>query len=449
MLWNPRMETMPRAELQALQLRRLQEMMWRVYLRVPFYRRALDAAGVRPGGVQRLEDLTRLPFTRKADFRDNHPFGLFAVPRQEVARLHASSGTTGKLTVVGYTRADLAMWAEVCARCLGAAGAEPGDVFHNAAGYGLFTGGLGMHAGAERMGLTVVPASGGNTERQVLLLREFRPAVLHAVPSYALTLAEALAAQGVNPASLGLRAALLGAEPWTEAMRGPLEKGLHLKAMNNYGLSEVIGPGVACECIEAQDGAHIWEDHFLSEVVDPESGEPLPPGQVGELVFTTLTKEALPVLRYRTGDLASLRPGPCRCGRTMVRMSRVRGRTDDMLIVRGVNVFPSQVEAALVGLGELSPHYQLVVDRPGTLDTLEVRIEVSDDFVRAAGGRPAQAKTDDLEDGAGRHAAERAAERLHGILGIHAKVTLCAPGALPRSEGGKLKRVEDRRHLQA
>ncbi len=363
-----------------------------------------------------------------------------------MARLHASSGTTGKPTIVGYTRTDLSMWAEVCARCLGAAGAEPGDVFHNAAGYGLFTGGLGMHAGAELMGLTVVPASGGNTERQILLLREFRPAILHAIPSYALTLAEALAAQGVDAASLGLRSTLLGAEPWTEAMRGPIEKGLHLKAVNNYGLSEVIGPGVACECIEAQAGAHIWEDHFLPEVVDPESGQLLPPGQVGELTFTTLTKEALPVLRYRTGDLASLHPEPCRCGRTMARMSRVRGRTDDMLIIRGVNVFPSQVEAALVGMRELSPHYQLVVDRSTTLDSLQVRIEVTDDFFKAVGGRLACGNGGERE-GAARAAQAQAAERLKGVLGITAEVTFCAPGALPRSEGGKLKRVDDRRRL--
>jgi phenylacetate-CoA ligase len=376
----------------------------------------------------------------KQDFRDHYPFGLFAVPREQVVRIHASSGTTGKPTVVGYTRRDLQVWAEVCARCLAASGAQPGDVFQNAYGYGLFTGGLGMHAGAELMGLLVVPASGGNTERQVLLLQDFGTKVLACTPSYALTLAEALLDRGVQPGQLPLRYGVLGAEPWTDAMRRQIEEKLGIAAVNIYGLSEVIGPGVANECVEERNGSHVFEDHFLVEVVDPQTGEPLPYGREGELVFTTLTKEALPVVRYRTGDVASLNPEPCRCGRTFVRMSRVLGRTDDMLVVRGVNVYPSQVEAALVGIPQLSPHYQIVVTRERTLDELEVRIEVDPSFHQEVGGLdPAPPVVQELQ--------RRAEQALYGVLNLHARVTLKAPGSLPRSEGGKLRRVVDQRRL--
>lgn len=440
MIWNVPAETMPREALAALQLTRLRALVERVHARVPFYRQALDRAGVRVEQIRTLDDLRRLPFTRKADLRDHYPFGLFAVPREQVIRIHASSGTTGKPTVVGYTRADLAVWAEVCARSLAAGGARPGDVFHNAYGYGLFTGGLGMHYGAELMGLTVVPVSGGNTERQLLLLQDFEPRVIACTPSYALTLAEAAEARGLDPGRLSVRCAVLGAEPWTEGMRREIERRLPVKAVNIYGLSEVIGPGVSNECIEAQRGSHIFEDHFLAEVVDPESGEPVPPGEQGELVFTTLTKEALPVLRYRTGDIAALDPAPCVCGRTHARMSLVAGRTDDMLVIRGVNVFPSQIEAVVVQFSELSPHYQLIVTRERTLDALEVRIEVAPPSGRAPG--PA-----DTASQAAATLRARVAERLRGVTGLTCAVTLVAPGSLPRSEGGKLRRVVDQRRL--
>ena len=438
MIWNPAAETMARSDLEALQRQRLADLAARVYARVPFYRDAFDRAGVRPEQVRSLDDLRRLPFTRKTDLRDHYPFGLFAVPLEQVVRVHASSGTTGKPTVVGYTRADLGVWAEVCARCLAASGARPGDVFHNAYGYGLFTGGLGMHYGAELMGLVVVPVSGGNTERQLLLIEDFRPRVIACTPSYMMTLAEAAAARGIDTHSLSLRSAVLGAEPWTEAMRRQIERVLPLKAVNIYGLSEVIGPGVSNECVEAQRGSHVFEDHFLVEAVDPRTGEPVRAGEVGELVFTTLTKEALPVVRYRSGDLAFLDPAPCVCGRTHVRMSLVVGRTDDMLIIRGINVFPSQVEAAVVQFAELSPHYQLVVAREQTLDTLEVRVEVAPQAAGALG-------TLEEDAPAANALRQRIAERLRGVLAIGARVTLKAPGTLPRSEGGKLRRVIDER----
>ncbi len=441
MIWNPTMETMPRAAIERLQLDRLREVAARVYERVPLYRRRFDEAGIRPDGIRSLADVARLPFTHKRDFRDQYPLRLLASPQQEVVRIHASSGTTGKPTVVGYTRADIATWAEVCARCLAASGARPGDVFQNAYGYGLFTGGLGMHYGGELMGMTVLPVSGGNTDRQIMLLQDFKVRVMACTPSYALTLAEALAARGIAVGSLALRVGVLGAEPWTEAMRRQIEAQLRIDAVNIYGLSEVIGPGVSNECVEAKSGSHIFEDHFLPEVVDPETGAPLAPGEVGELVITTLTKEALPVIRYRTGDLTSLSPDPCRCGRTHVRMGPVVGRTDDMLIIRGVNVFPSQVEAALLGIGGLSPHYQLVVTRERTLDDLEVKVEVDDEFARRVDGGLSETHPQAAA------LAEACGQRLRSALGISTKVTLAAPGSLPRSEGGKLRRVRDERKI--
>ncbi len=438
MIWNVPAETMPREELAALQLARLQALARRVYARVPFYRTAFDRAGVRPDQIRSLDDLRRLPWTRKTDLRERYPFGLFAVPMDQVVRLHASSGTTGKPTVVGYTRADIATWAEVCARCLAASGARPGDVFHNAYGYGLFTGGLGMHYGGELMGLTVVPVSGGNTDRQLLLIQDFQPRVIACTPSYLLTLADAAVLRGMDPQRLSLRSAVLGAEPWTDEMRRQIERLLPLRAVNIYGLSEVIGPGVSNECVEAQRGSHVFEDHFLVEALDPKTGEPVPAGEPGELAFTTLTKEALPVIRYRTGDIAALDPAPCRCGRTHVRMSLVIGRTDDMLIVRGINVFPSQVESVVVQFAELSPHYLLVIRRPHTLDELEVRIEIAAPLGSAGGGfDPAAPRIELLR--------ARVTERLRGVTGIGIDVSLHAPGSLPRSEGGKLKRVVDER----
>ena len=417
-------ERLPRSELESLQRARLAAVVARVYERVPFYRRRFDEAGVRPEQVRDRADLARLPFTSKGDLRDHYPFGLFAVPRAEVVRLHASSGTTGKPTVVGYTAADLGVWAEACARCLLLSGAAPGQVFQNAYGYGLFTGGLGMHYGAERLGMTVVPVSGGNTARQVMLMQDFGTEVVACTPSYALTLADALDELRVSRSQLQLKTFILGAEPWTDAMRQEIEGRLHVDAVNIYGLSEVIGPGVSNECAAAKDGSHVLEDHFLVEVIDPQTGAALPDGEVGELVFTTLTKEALPLLRYRTGDLASLTRAPCRCGRTLARMSRVVGRTDDMLIVRGVNVFPSQVEAVLVGMEHVAPHHQIIVRREKHLDELEVRVETT----HAAG---------DLE--------RRVGQRLYEALGLHVRVCVAAPGTLPRSEGGKLNRVVDQR----
>ncbi len=444
MYWNELIETMPRADLEALQSDRLRRLVAMVYQRVPFYRQRLDEAGVTPAGVQDIGDLVRLPFSTKDDLRDHYPFGLFAVPLPEVIRLHASSGTSGKPTVVGYTRHDLDIWAETCARCLALSGARPGDVFQNAYGYGLFTGGLGMHYGAELMGLTTIPVSGGNTARQILLLQDFGADIMACTPSYALTLADRLLAAGLDPAALKVRCFILGAEPWTDAMRQEIEGRLHADAVNIYGLSEIIGPGVANECLEAKDGMHIMEDHFLPEVIDPDGGAPLPDGQVGELVFTTLTKEAIPLIRYRTGDLASLSRTVCACGRTHARMSRILGRTDDMLIIRGVNVFPTQVESALVGLAELSPHYRLIVTREERLDQLEVQIEVTGDFYHRVGA----AAFDHPEAGPAPELAElerRLGRRLRDGLGLRTRVTLVAPGRGPRSEGGKLQRVEDRR----
>lgn len=443
MIWNPEMETMARAKLQDVQLRQLQQTMHRVYDRVPFYRQKFDQANVHPEQIRSLDDVRRLPFTRKSDFRDTYPFGLFTVPVDQVVRIHASSGTTGKPVVGGYTANDIRVWAEVCARCLAASGAQPGDVFQNAYGYGLFTGGLGMHYGAELMGLAVIPVSGGNTERQIMLLQDFGPKIIACTPSYALTLAEGLAARGIRPGQLKLRYGVLGAEPWTEQMRDEIEEKLGIAAVNIYGLTEIIGPGVSNECVEERNGAHVFEDHFLVEVVDPATGEPLPYGRMGELVFTTLTKEALPVIRYRTGDIASLSADPCRCGRTFVRMSRIVGRTDDMLIIRGINVYPSQVESVLVALPELSPHYQLVVTREHTLDEIEVKVEVSEGFSKQLGGTFSADEMMVVE------LAARCQQKLLGVLGITAKVALAAPGTLPRSEGGKLRRVIDQRKVYA
>jgi phenylacetate-CoA ligase len=434
MIRDPAAECAPRAELERLQSERLGATVRWCAERVPFYRRAFDEAGVAPESVRGVEDLARLPFMTKADLRAHYPFGLFAVPLPEVRRIHASSGTRGKPTIVGYTARDLDTWSECMARGLVAAGARPGDLLHLAYGYGLFTGGLGFHQGAERLGCTVVPAASGNTLRQILLLQDLRPQGLACTPSFALHLAEALGEAGTDGRKLGLRYGTFGAEPWSEGMRAQIEAALGLRAVDFYGLSEVIGPGVAAEC-EARDGLHVNEDHFLVEVVDPASGAPLPPGRPGELVFTSLTKEALPVVRYRTGDLSALSVEACRCGRTLARMARLTGRTDDMLVIRGVNVYPSQIEATLLTLPELSAHYQLVVDRAAALPRLEVQIEVAEAVVQAWGGWQA----DRPEVGQLRGAV---AERLRGALALSAEVTLVAPKTVPRSEG-KAVRVVD------
>lgn len=444
MIWNETIETMPRPDLEALQSERLATLAAYVYERVPFYKKKFDKLGLTPTSVKDLRDLPRLPFTKKSDLRDNYPFGLFAVPMDQVVRVHASSGTTGKPTVVGYTRQDLEVWSEVCARCFGLSGARPGDMFQNAYGYGLFTGGLGMHYGAERMGLTVIPVSGGVTARQIMLLQDFRTDVMACTPSYALALADKLFEAGVDPADLPVRVFILGAEPWTDEMRVEIEAKLHADAVNIYGLSEIIGPGVSNECVEAKSGMHMMEDHFLAEVIAPDTGELLPDGQVGELVFTTLTKQAIPLIRYRTGDLCSITHDVCVCGRTHARMSRILGRADDMLIIRGVNVFPSQIEAALVGLEQITPHHRIILTREGRLDALEVAVEVTETFFRHVGEEMFSGQR---QQGMGDVQALEAhvQQRLRETLGLNTKVTLLAPGQGPRSEGGKLQRVEDRR----
>jgi len=416
-------ETLPRERLERLQLKRLRATLKDCFENVALHRSRMQAAGVRPADIRSLQDLVQLPFTLKSDLRDHYPFGLFARPRKLLARLHASSGTTGKPTVVGYTHKDIATWAELMARSFACAGARPGDVVHNAYGYGLFTGGLGAHYGAERLGATVVPVSGGGTERQVALLQDFGARVLCATPSYALNIAEVAEREGVDLKRGALEIGLFGAEPWSEAMRREIEAKLGLKAVDIYGLSEIMGPGVAVEC-EAQDGLHGWEDHFLFEIVEPESGEPLPEGASGELVITTLTKQALPMIRYRTRDVTRLTRSRCGCGRTHLRIKRITGRNDDMLIIRGVNVYPSQIEAVLVGLPGIAPHYQLVLERRGSLDELTVEVE-STGFA-----------SQDLE--------KRVSHHIKSRIGVTAAVVVKQPGEVPRSQG-KAVRVRDLR----
>jgi len=425
-LWNRERETLPRDRLAILQLQRLRQTLARLLESVPLVRERLREAGVNsPQDVTSLDDLRRLPLTRKVDLRDHYPFGLFAVPRDQLVRIHASSGTRGKPTVVGYTRNDLDVWSEVMARTLGLAGVEPGMVVHNAYGYGLFTGGLGFHMGAERMGCSVVPISGGLSQRQVSMLEDLGGQVLCCTPSYALNIAQTLAEQGVGLDRLKLQVGIFGAEPWTEAMRDALERQLALQALNVYGLSEIVGPGVSAECIEARQGAHVQEDHFLVEVIDPQSGQPVGPGVEGELVFTTLTKEALPMLRYRTGDVSSIDLTACQCGRTTARMARIRGRIDDMLIIRGVNLYPSEVERVLLSVGEVAPHYQLIVDRPETMDELTVLCEPL-----------ASVDADGL-----RRQLEHA---LREATGLSMLVKVLEPGGVPRSEGKAVRVVDNR-----
>ena len=433
MYWDKERETMPRPKLEALQLARLQTKVREVYERVPFYRQEIRKRGLTPDSIRSLEDIRKLPLTSKADFRDNYPYGLFAVPRSEVVRVHASSGTTGKPTVVGYTRGDVELWADLMARALVCGGVTPSDVVQNAYGYGLFTGGLGIHYGAERVGCTVIPMSGGNVKRQIMLMQDLGSTVLCATPSFALYLGETAKEVGVDPSNLNLRVGFFGAEPWSYQMRVEIEEKLGLRALDIYGLSEVIGPGVAEEC-ECQAGLHIFEDHFYPEVIDPVTGEPLPDGERGELVFTTLTKEALPVLRYRTRDITALHREPCECGRTLVRMEKVTGRTDDMLIVRGVNVFPSQIESVLLEVEGVQPHYQILVDRARhSLDEIEIWVEVSEAVF-----------SDELRK---LEALERAVRaEIESVLGIRATVKLVEPKTIQRSEG-KANRVIDRRTI--
>lgn len=426
-------ETMPREDLEAIILRRLKATVDRVYANVPFYRKKFEENNITPNDIRSLEDLKRIPFTTKEDLRDNYPYGMFAVPMVNVVRIHASSGTTGKPTVVGYTARDVNTWAELMARALVAGGAGRNDIIHNAYGYGLFTGGLGVHYGAEKLGASVIPVSGGNTKRQIVIMKDFGPTILTATPSYALHLAEVADEMGVSFKDLKFKFGIFGAEPWSENMREEIERKLYLTAVDIYGLSEVIGPGVAIECHEAKNGLHIFEDHFIPEIINPATGEVLPYGQTGELVFTSITKEAFPVIRYRTRDISSLNPEPCICGRTHIRMNRVSGRTDDMLIIRGVNVFPSQIESVLMEMDQVEPHYQLVVEREGKLDMLTVMVEVGEQLFSDE-----VKHLQDLE--------RKISKNIKDYLGVSAKVKLVEPKAIARSEG-KAVRVIDKRKI--
>ncbi|MES9995034.1 AMP-binding protein [Desulfovibrio aminophilus] len=432
MIFDVDMETLPREDLEALQLRRLQALAERVYENVPFYRKRFEERGLKPGDIKSLADIRLLPFTEKQDLRNHYPFGLFAVSRDNIVRIHSSSGTTGKATVVGYTRRDIRNWSRLMGRCFAAAGVTSHDLVHNAYGYGLFTGGLGAHYGAEELGATVIPVSGGGTRRQTMLLRDFGATVICSTPSYCLHLAEVAHEMGIDFKSLPLRIGIFGAEPWSDTMRKELEATLGLTAIDIYGLSEVMGPGVGIECAEAQNGLHLMEDHFLVEVIDPVTGENLPNGEIGELVITTLTKEAIPLLRYRTRDLTCLNTAPCRCGRTLARMKRVQGRSDDMLIIRGVNVFPSQIETILLETDGLSPHYQLIVTRDGNLDNLEVQVEVDERLFSDA--------IKNLQ-----RVESKVQKNIKEFLGVTARVKLVEPRTIQRSEG-KAKRIVDMRN---
>lgn len=425
-------ETMPREDLEAIVLRRLKATIDRVYANVPFYRKKFEENHITPNDIKSLEDLKQIPFTTKEDLRDNYPFGMFAVPMDNVVRIHASSGTTGQPTVVGYTARDINTWAELMARALAAGGATRGDIIHNAYGYGLFTGGLGFHYGAEKLGASVIPVSGGNTKRQIIIMKDFGPTILAATPSYTLHLAEVAEENGVSFRDLKFKFGIFGAEPWSENMRQEIEHKLNITAVDIYGLSEVMGPGVAIECHEAKKGLHIFEDHFIPEIIDPETEEVLPYGETGELVFTTITKEAFPVIRYRTRDITALNPEPCICGRTHIRMNRISGRTDDMLIIRGVNVFPSQIESVLMGIDEVEPHYQLVVDRKGKLDTLTVLVEVGEHLF-----------SDEVK--VLQNLERKISTNIKDYLGVSAKVKLVEPKAIARSQGKAVRVIDNRK----
>ena len=430
--WDENMECMSVEERRTLQSERLVKLVERVYNHVEPYRKKMDEVGLKPEDIKGLDDLDKLPFTTKQDLRDNYPYGLFAVPMKDIARIHASSGTTGKQTVVGYTKNDLDMWADCMARSLVSGGASRESIVHVAYGYGLFTGGLGAHCGAEKLGAAVIPVSSGNTARQITILQDFRPDVLMCTPSYAMYLAEELKASGKSTDDIYLKLGVFGAEPWSEQMRRDIEKGLGLQAINIYGLSEIMGPAVSCECIE-QCGMHVQEDNFLIEILDPKTGKPVPDGEQGEVVITTLTKEALPLIRYRTRDLSSLIREKCACGRTTARMHRITGRTDDMLIIRGVNVFPSQIESVLLEMGTTTPNYMIIVDRKDNHDTMEVQVEMNDDIFSD--------QVKDLES-----IESNIKARLNSVLGISVKLKLVEPKTLPRSEG-KAKRVIDNRKI--
>ncbi len=431
MIWNETKECMSRDELEFLQSKRLVKTVDRVYHNVEFYRKKMQQLGIEPGDIKGIEDLHKLPFTTKNDLRDTYPFGLFAVPQSEIVRIHASSGTTGKATVVGYTRRDLDIWSECVARALSQAGVTRGDIIQVAYGYGLFTGGLGAHGGAEKLGAMVVPMSTGNTKKLTTMMKDFGVTAIACTPSYLLHIAEVLEEAGDIP-NIQLKAAICGAEPWTDNMRRQIEEQLHIKAFDIYGLSEVMGPGVACDC-EYHKGLHVYEDHFLPEIIDPDTLEPMEKGETGELVFTTLTKEGLPLLRYRTKDLTSISYDKCECGRTLARISRFKGRSDDMLIIRGVNVFPSQIETALLEMGEVTPHYMMIVDRQNNLDTLEIQVEVDERFFSD--------EIKSLET-----LSKKIAHVIQNAIGLAVKIKLVAPKTLERSMG-KAVHVIDKRKL--
>ncbi|HOJ66306.1 MAG TPA: phenylacetate--CoA ligase [Paludibacteraceae bacterium] len=431
MIWNEEIECMSSSEMRKLQSERLKELVNKVYQNVEFYRKKMDEKGVRPSDIRSIDDISKLPFTNKTDLRDNYPFGLFAAPMKEIVRIHASSGTTGKPTTVGYTKKDIENWQEVLARCLTMSGVTPEDIVQVSFGYGLFTGGLGIHYGAENVGCTVVPISAGNTRRQLQLMSDFGSTVLACTPSYALHLADALSEFGYSLSDMKLKTGVFGAEPFSENMRLELEKKWGIKAFDIYGLSEIMGPGVANDC-EFHDGLHIHEDHFFPEVVDPKTKEPLPNGQQGELVFTTLTKEGIPLLRYNTHDLTSLNREKCECGRTLVRMKKITGRSDDMLIIRGVNLFPSQIEQVLLEMGETSAHYMLYVDRENNLDILELKVELDETKM-----------VDTIKDLMS--LSRKIEHSLHSALGLSVKVTLVEPKSIPRSEGKAVRVIDNRK----
>ena len=433
MIYSDEIETMPREALEALQLKRLQNMVERVYNLVPFYKKQLDEQNVKPEDIKSLDDLKRLPFTSKQDLRDNYPFGMFTLPMEQIVRVHASSGTTGKPTVVGYSRRDIEIWSELMARSFAAAGVGRGDVIQNAYGYGLFTGGLGAHYGGEKLGATVIPISGGNTKKQIMIMNDFKSTVLTATPSYTLYLSEAIKDMNLDKSDLHLKVGILGAEPWSEKMRTAIEDKLDIDAIDIYGLSEIMGPGVAIECKEAKHGLHIWEDAFIPEIIDPETGDVLEDGEEGELVITTIAKDAMPLIRYRTRDITRIIKDPCICGRTHRRIERIKGRSDDMLIIRGVNIFPSQIESLLMETEGVEPHYQIIVDRVDNLDTLEVRVEVSEKVF-----------SDEIKH---LQRLQRSIEKdVKDLYGINIKVSLAEPKSLERFEG-KAKRVIDKRTL--
>ncbi len=431
MIWNEEIECMSSSEMRKLQSERLKELVNKVYQNVEFYRKKMDEKGVRPSDIRSIDDISKLPFTNKTDLRDNYPFGLFAAPMKEIVRIHASSGTTGKPTTVGYTKKDIENWQEVLARCLIMSGVTPEDIVQVSFGYGLFTGGLGIHYGAENVGCTVVPISAGNTRRQLQLMSDFGSTVLACTPSYALHLADAMSEFGYSLSDMKLKTGVFGAEPFSENMRLELEKKWGIKAFDIYGLSEIMGPGVANDC-EFHDGLHIHEDHFFPEVVDPKTKEPLPDGQQGELVFTTLTKEGIPLLRYNTHDLTTLNRERCECGRTLVRMKKITGRSDDMLIIRGVNLFPSQIEQVLLEMGETSAHYMLYVDRENNLDILELKVELDETKM-----------VDTIKDLMS--LSRKIEHSLHSALGLSVKVTLVEPKSIPRSEGKAVRVIDNRK----